>query len=185
VLGFSLGALSAQLGALRARHLILGSISPFFLEDDDEPERWMISYRNGNAATPADVLVGALEDEQMHRRTTAVRDGYRQRSEPPSLPAPRLNARAEDFSLQSATYRLSSRPCGLAAKMKNTITLLVHLRRQKFATPLSRSRHGPRARGARPRLPRPAAAAAAAAARLGGGLLARAAHYAAPSRGCC
>ncbi len=80
VLGFSLGALYAHLGALRARHLILGSISPFFLEDDDEPERWMISYRNGNAATPADVLVGALEDEQMHRRATAVRDFYRQRS---------------------------------------------------------------------------------------------------------
>ena len=61
---------------LRARHVILGSISPFFLEDDDEPERWMISYRSGNAATPADVLVGALEDEQMHRRATAVRDFY-------------------------------------------------------------------------------------------------------------
>ena len=80
VLGFSLGALYAQLGAWRARHLILGSISPFFLEDDDEPERWMISYRNGNATTPADVLVGALEGEQMHRRATGVRDGYRQRS---------------------------------------------------------------------------------------------------------
>ncbi len=78
VLGFSLGALYAHLGALRARHLILGSISPFFLEDDDEPERWMISYRAGNAATPADVLVGALEDAQMHRRATAVRDFYRQ-----------------------------------------------------------------------------------------------------------
>ena len=77
MLGFSLGALSAQLGALRARHLILGSISPFFLEDDDEPERWMVSYRSGNAATPADVLVGALEDEQMHRRATAIRDFYR------------------------------------------------------------------------------------------------------------
>jgi hypothetical protein len=76
VLGFSLGALYAHLGALHARHLILGSISPFFLEDDDEPERWMISYRSGNAATPADVLVGALEDEQMHRRATAVRDFY-------------------------------------------------------------------------------------------------------------
>ncbi len=77
VLGFSLGALYAHLGALHARHLILGSISPFFLEDDDEPERWMVSYRSGNAATPADVLVGALEDEQMHRRATAVRDFYR------------------------------------------------------------------------------------------------------------
>ncbi|MBE2212654.1 MAG: hypothetical protein IAE82_02195 [Opitutaceae bacterium] len=76
VMGFSLGALYAHLGALRARHLILGSISPFFLEDDDEPQRWMISYRAGNAHTPADVLVGALEDEQMHRRATAVRDFY-------------------------------------------------------------------------------------------------------------
>jgi hypothetical protein len=78
VLGFSLGALYAHLGALRARRLILGSVSPFFLEDDDEPQRWMISYRAGNAHTPADVLVGALEDEQMHRRATAVRDFYRQ-----------------------------------------------------------------------------------------------------------
>lgn len=78
VMGFSLGALYAHLGALRARHLILGSISPFFLEDDDEPQRWMISYRAGNAHTPTDVLVGALEDEQMHRRATAVRDFYRQ-----------------------------------------------------------------------------------------------------------
>lgn len=78
VFGFSLGALYAHLGALHARHLILGSISPFFLEDDDEPERWMISYRDGNAETPADVLVGAKEDTQMHRRATAVRDFYRQ-----------------------------------------------------------------------------------------------------------
>jgi hypothetical protein len=77
VLGFSLGALYSHLGALRARHLILGSISPFFLEDDDEPERWMISYRAGNPDTPADVLVGAKEDEQMHRRASAVRDFYR------------------------------------------------------------------------------------------------------------
>ncbi len=76
VMGFSLGALYAHLGALRARHLILGSISPFFLEDDDEPQRWMISHRAGNAATPADILVGAKEDEQMHRRATAVRDFY-------------------------------------------------------------------------------------------------------------
>jgi hypothetical protein len=76
VMGFSLGALYAHLGALRARHLILGSISPFFLEDDDEPERWMISYRAGNAHTPADVLVGGKEDEQMHRRAAAVRDFY-------------------------------------------------------------------------------------------------------------
>ncbi len=38
----------------------------------------MISYKEGNAATPADVLVGAKEDEQMHRRATAVRDFYRQ-----------------------------------------------------------------------------------------------------------
>jgi hypothetical protein len=78
VMGFSLGALYAHLGALRARHLILGSISPFFLEDDDEPQRWKVSYRAGNAAIPADILVGALEDEQMHRRATAVRDFYRQ-----------------------------------------------------------------------------------------------------------
>lgn len=80
VLGFSLGALYAHLGALRARHLILGSISPFFLEDEDEPERWMISYRAGNAETPTDVLVGAQEDEQMHRRAIAVRDFYRHRT---------------------------------------------------------------------------------------------------------
>ena len=80
VMGFSLGALYAHLGALRARRLILGSISPFFLEDDDEPQRWKISYRAGNAHTPAEVLVGALEDEQMHRRATAVRDFYRQSS---------------------------------------------------------------------------------------------------------
>jgi hypothetical protein len=77
VMGFSLGALYAHLGALHARHLILGSISPFFLEDDDEPERWMVSYRAGNANTPADILVGALEDAQMHRRAEAVRDFYR------------------------------------------------------------------------------------------------------------
>ena len=78
VLGFSLGALYSHLGALRARHLILGSISPFFLEDDDEPQRWMVSYRAGNPDIPADILVGAAEDEQMHRRATAVRDFYRQ-----------------------------------------------------------------------------------------------------------
>src|SRR3954467_13558224 len=77
VMGFSLGSLYAHLGALRAKHLILGSISPFFLEDDDEPQRWKLSYRAGNADTPADVLVGAREDEQMHRRATAVRDFYR------------------------------------------------------------------------------------------------------------
>lgn len=76
VLGFSLGALYSHLGALHARHLILGSISPFFLEDEEEPERWMISYRAGNAHTPADVLVGAKEDEQMHRRASSVRDFY-------------------------------------------------------------------------------------------------------------
>ncbi|MFT3781791.1 MAG: hypothetical protein QM790_07210 [Nibricoccus sp.] len=76
VMGFSLGALYAHLGALRASHLILGSISPFFLEDDDEPQRWMISYRAGNAHTPADILVGAKEDAQMHRRATAIRDFY-------------------------------------------------------------------------------------------------------------
>jgi hypothetical protein len=80
VMGFSLGALYAHLGARQARHLILGSISPFFLEDDDEPERWMISYRAGNALIPADVLVGEKEDEQMHRRATAVRDFYQTRT---------------------------------------------------------------------------------------------------------
>ena len=80
VMGFSLGAVYSHLGALRARRLILGSISPFFLEDDDEPQRWMISYRAGNPDTPAEVLVGALEDEQMHLRATAVRDFYRQSS---------------------------------------------------------------------------------------------------------
>ncbi len=78
VMGFSLGAVYAHLGALKARHLILGSISPFFLEDDDEPERWRISYRAGNADTPADILVGGQEDAQMHRRAKAIRDFYRQ-----------------------------------------------------------------------------------------------------------
>lgn len=78
VMGFSLGALYAHLGALEARHLILGSISPFFLEDDDEPERWMISYREGNAAVPANVLVGGREDAQMHRRSESMRDFYEQ-----------------------------------------------------------------------------------------------------------
>lgn len=76
VMGYSLGALYSHLGALDARHLILGSISPFFLEDDDEPHRWEISYRAGNSATPADVLVGALEDAQMHRRAESIRDFY-------------------------------------------------------------------------------------------------------------
>lgn len=80
VLGFSLGALYAHLGARRARHLILGSISPFFLEDDDEPERWMVSCRDGNADIPADILVGAKEDTQMHRRAAAIRDFYRRRT---------------------------------------------------------------------------------------------------------
>ena len=80
VLGFSLGALYAHLGALQARHLILGSISPFFLEDVEEPQRWMISHREGNADTPADVLVGEKEDAQMHQRATAVRDFYRHRT---------------------------------------------------------------------------------------------------------
>lgn len=78
VMGFSLGALYAHLGARGARHLILGSISPFFLEDDDEPERWMISYRDGNAAIPADILVGEKEDAQMHRRAESLRDFYAQ-----------------------------------------------------------------------------------------------------------
>ncbi|MCF3648718.1 hypothetical protein [Synoicihabitans lomoniglobus] len=78
VMGFSLGALYAHLGALTAKHLILGSISPFFLEDDDEPDRWMISLQEGNAATPADVLVGRKEDAQMHRRAESIRDFYAQ-----------------------------------------------------------------------------------------------------------
>ncbi len=76
VMGFSLGALYSHLGALEAKHLILGSISPFFAEDDDEPMRWNISYREGNAATPTDVLVGGEEDAQMHRRAESVRDFY-------------------------------------------------------------------------------------------------------------
>ncbi len=75
-MGFSLGALYSHLGALEAKHLILGSISPFFKEDDDEPMRWDISYREGNAAIPADILVGEIEDEQMHRRSESVRDFY-------------------------------------------------------------------------------------------------------------
>jgi hypothetical protein len=76
VMGFSLGALYSHLGALHAKHLILGSISPFFLEDEDEPERWMISYQKGNASTPADVLVGGREDAQMHHRAESIRDFY-------------------------------------------------------------------------------------------------------------
>ncbi len=80
VFGFSLGALYAHLGALQARHLLLASVSPFFLEDDDEPQRWSLSYRAGNAATPADIFVGALEDEQRHRRATAVREFYHDRT---------------------------------------------------------------------------------------------------------
>lgn len=52
VLGFSLGGLYAHLGALRAKHLILGSISPFFLEDDDEPQRWMVSTRPATPPPP-------------------------------------------------------------------------------------------------------------------------------------
>ena len=78
VMGFSLGALYSHLGATKARHLILGSISPFFLEDDDEPQRWKFSYREGNAAIPTDVLVGAKEDAQMHRRAESIRNFYRQ-----------------------------------------------------------------------------------------------------------
>ena len=78
VMGFSLGALYSHLGALQAKHLILGSISPFFLEDDDEPQRWMISFRDGNAVTSADVLLGANEDAQMHRRAESVRDFFTQ-----------------------------------------------------------------------------------------------------------
>jgi hypothetical protein len=80
VMGFSLGAVYSHLGALRARHLILGSISPFFLEDDDEPERFMVSYRTGNAQIPADIMVGETEDAQMHRVATSIRDFYRQRT---------------------------------------------------------------------------------------------------------
>jgi hypothetical protein len=82
VMGFSLGALYSHLGALRARHLILGSISPFFLEDDDEPERWMVSYRAGNPAIPADILVGGEEDAQMHRRAEAIYEFYRAGHQP-------------------------------------------------------------------------------------------------------
>lgn len=78
VFGFSLGGLYSHLGALQAKHLILGSVAPFFLEDDDEPKRWMISVREGNATTPADVLVGGIEDEQMHRRAKSVQDFYAQ-----------------------------------------------------------------------------------------------------------
>ena len=38
----------------------------------------MISYREGNQATPADVLVGAREDAHMHRRAASPRDFYTQ-----------------------------------------------------------------------------------------------------------
>lgn len=100
VMGFSLGALYAHLGALRARHLILGSISPFFLEDDDEPQRWMVSYTAGNPATPADILVGALEDEQMHRRAKSVYEFYRTGHRPPAS-APGLSPRSPNSDLRS------------------------------------------------------------------------------------
>ncbi|BET67909.1 hypothetical protein ASA1KI_28270 [Opitutales bacterium ASA1] len=116
VMGYSLGALYAHLGALRARHLILGSISPFFLEDDDEPQRWMISYRAGNAQTPADVLVGALEDEQMHRRASAVRDFY-QRATYTVVPGAEHELRHPNFlhAIQTALERLArSAPDGQA-----------------------------------------------------------------------
>lgn len=76
VMGFSLGALYAHIGALQAKHLILASISPFFKEDYDEPERWEISYREGNSAIPVDVMVGEKEDAQMHRRAESVREFY-------------------------------------------------------------------------------------------------------------
>lgn len=98
VMGFSLGALYAHLGALRAKHLILGSISPFFLEDDDEPERWMISYKAGNPATPADILVGAKEDEQMHRRAKAVYEFYRTGQQRSALPSPNSELRSPPCS---------------------------------------------------------------------------------------
>lgn len=100
VMGFSLGALYAHLGALRARHLILGSISPFFLEDDDEPQRWMVSYTAGNPATPADILVGALEDEQMHRRAKSVYEFYRTGPRPPAS-AQGLPPRSPNSDLRS------------------------------------------------------------------------------------
>ena len=36
----------------------------------------MISYQEGNPATPADILVWAREDQQMHARAEALRDFY-------------------------------------------------------------------------------------------------------------
>jgi len=116
VMGFSLGALYAHLGALRARHLILGLIAPFFLEDDDEPERWMISYRAGNAATPADILVGTLEDEQMHRRATAVYDFYRAGHRPRTTDhgLRSLDLPSPNFDLQGASRSLLDAPSSVS-----------------------------------------------------------------------
>jgi len=77
VFGFSLGALYAHLGATQAQHLILGSISPFFLEDVEEGNsRWMISYTKGNATMLADILIGGLEDNQMQRRCDSIVQFY-------------------------------------------------------------------------------------------------------------
>ncbi len=108
VMGFSLGAVYSHLGALKARHLILGSISPFFLEDDDEPKRWQVSYKAGNPATPADILVGGKEDEQMHRRAKAVYELYRagQRSRAADLDSspPASHLPAAHYSLPATSH---------------------------------------------------------------------------------
>ena len=112
VFGFSLGALYAHLGALHAKHIILGSISPFFLEDEDEPERWMISHSAGNAATPADIFVGALEDAQMHRRAEAVYEfycaGHRLQASDQGLPprSPNSNLGLQPDASRSTHYSL-------------------------------------------------------------------------------
>jgi hypothetical protein len=117
VMGFSLGGLYAHLGALRARHLILGSISPFFLEDDDEPERWKVSYRAGNANTPADILVGGKEDEQMHRRAAAIRDFYRHHTYT-AVPDAEHELSHPNYlqSIKTALNRLQAQPSMLNAK---------------------------------------------------------------------
>ncbi len=68
-----------------------------------------LSYRSGNAATPPDVLVDALEDEQMHRRAAAILDFYRQRSYT-AVPAAEHELRHPNYleAIKSALDRLGA-----------------------------------------------------------------------------